>query len=146
MTGQCSWFPHDRYFINKLADRILYLTPHGIMEYTGNYDAFFASRQKATAAKKAEDKPQAKALDYNERKRFEAQRRKTLNRFAKVEEFIVETENKITELTWESDDPEIATDYVRLNEISDQIEALRRELDGYMEEWETLQMEIDKME
>lgn len=33
---------HDRYFINKLADRILYLTPNGVESYSGDYDSFVA--------------------------------------------------------------------------------------------------------
>ena len=31
---------HDRYLINKLADRIYYLTPDGVKEYRGSYDAY----------------------------------------------------------------------------------------------------------
>ena len=31
---------HDRYLINKLADRIYYLTPEGVKEYLGSYDAY----------------------------------------------------------------------------------------------------------
>lgn len=31
---------HDRYFINKLADRVLYLDQNGVTEYLGNYDYY----------------------------------------------------------------------------------------------------------
>lgn len=138
---------HDRYFINKLADRILYLTPNGVIEYDGNYDDYLIGRLKTAAAaetpKKA-DKPQEKILDYEERKRLDAQKRKTLNRFSKVESLIEETENKIAKLSRESSDPEISADYVRLSEIANQIDVLRQKLDEYMEEWETLQIKIEE--
>lgn len=70
---------HDRYFINKLADRILYLTPNGVESYSGDYDSFVA-RETIKTEQKTES---AGHLDYKEQKRLEAEKRKTLNRFAK---------------------------------------------------------------
>lgn len=130
---------HDRYFINKLADRILYLTPTGIIEYEGNYDAYLAGRQNAVKEEKPTAPAEEKGLEYKERKRIEAEKRKNLNRFAKVETLIEETENQIAELTRECENPEIASDYIKLGEISSQIESLRSQLDEYMDEWERLQ-------
>lgn len=128
---------HDRYFINRLADRILYLTPDGVMEYTGNYEDYLEARQEVPV-KEPEPKIEEKANDYKERKRLEAEKRKIQNRFAKVEALIEETEQKITALTQESEVPEIASDYIKLGEIMAQIDALHQALDEYMEEWETL--------
>ena len=135
---------HDRYFINKLADRILYLTHDGIAAFDGNYDDYLENRQQLRAAEKPEEKAEEKGRDYKERKRQEAEKRKILNRYAKVEELIDTTEKKIAELEAAYDDPEIASDYEKLGEISGQIDALRSELDGLMEEWESLQMVIDE--
>ena len=36
---------HDRYLINKLADKVLYLDKDGITEYIGNYDTYLAARE-----------------------------------------------------------------------------------------------------
>ena len=47
---------HDRYLINKLADKIYYLTPSGTTLYLGNYDAYLEARQKQEAAKAAAEK------------------------------------------------------------------------------------------
>ncbi len=50
---------HDRYFINKLATRVLELTPNGVQSYTGNYDDYMAHRavtQQRTAAVKEKPK------------------------------------------------------------------------------------------
>jgi len=135
---------HDRYFINKLADRILYLTHDGIAAFDGNYDDYLENRQQFRAAEKPEEKAEEKGRDYRERKRLEAEKRKILNRYAKVEELIDTTEKKITELETAYDDPGIASDYEKLGEITGQIDALKGELDGLMEEWESLQMVIDK--
>lgn len=135
---------HDRYFINKLADRILYLTHDGIAAFDGNYDDYLENRQQLRAAEKPEEKAEEKGRDYKERKRQEAEKRKILNRYAKVEELIDTTEKKIAELETAYDDPGIASDYEKLGEIAGQMDALKGELDGLMEEWESLQMVIDE--
>ena len=82
---------------------------------------------------KAEEKTEEKGRDYKERKRQEAEKRKILNRYAKVEELIDTTEKKIAELEAAYNDPGIASDYEKLGEISGQIDALKGELDGLME-------------
>ena len=45
---------HDRYFINKLADRVLVMTPDGVTEYLGNYDYFLERTKSEIGEAKAE--------------------------------------------------------------------------------------------
>ncbi|MCH5210534.1 MAG: ABC-F family ATP-binding cassette domain-containing protein [Oscillospiraceae bacterium] len=130
---------HDRYFINKLADRILYLTPNGIENHIGGYDSFVSR-----AAVKEEKKQSGGALDYKEQKRLEAEKRKTINRFNKVEKEISEKEEKKAKLNKELENPEIATDYVKAGEITEQITAIESEIELLMEEWESLQITIEE--
>lgn len=56
---------HDRYLINKLADRIYYLTPDGVKEYRGSYDAYTLAAENAAQVRQ-EEKPakQEKVNDY----------------------------------------------------------------------------------
>jgi ATP-binding cassette subfamily F protein 3 len=130
---------HDRYFINKLADRILYLTPNGIESYSGDYDSFTA-RETVKEEKKVNDN----ALDYKEQKRLEAEKRKTINRFNKVEELIEAVEAEIEELNLEMTKPEYSSDFTRLAELSKEAEEKNYELEKLMEEWENLQLEIEE--
>ena len=134
---------HDRYFINKLADKILYLTPNGVIEYEGNYDDYLEGKQEIVTEQIPKEKVEDKSYDYKEKKRLEAEKRKILNRNNKVETLIETTEKKIAELEQEYNVPEIASDYEKLSEISTQIDTLRNDLDRLMEEWEKLQLEID---
>lgn len=135
---------HDRYFINKLADKILYLTPNGIIEFEGNYEDYLDGKQKIDELNKTEDIVEEKGREYKERKKLIAEKRKLLNRYAKVEELIECNEKKIAELEEKYYAPEIASDYEKLGEISAQMDALKREVDNLMEEWETLQLQIDE--
>lgn len=130
---------HDRYFINKLADRILYLTPNGIESYSGGYDSFTA-RNTVKEEKKTTDS----ALDYKEQKRLEAEKRKTINRFRKVEELIEQLEEEIEALNGEMAKPEYAADFTKLAELSGEAEKKNSELEELMLEWEELQLEIEE--
>ena len=135
---------HDRYFINKLADKILYLTHDGIKVYDGNYDDYLEGEESLKTLAKPEVKKEEKGLDYKEKKRIEAEKRKIQSRYNKVEALIEANEQKTVELEALYNDPEIASDYARLGEISSEIERLRQELDELMEEWESLQLKIDE--
>lgn len=133
---------HDRYFINKMADRILYMTPDGIISFNGNYDEFIENRENIKHSE--EKKESANKLDYQERKRLEAQKRKVINRFNKVEDEISLLEDRIKEKEEELNNPVISTDYIKLGEISKDIEKLSDELNEYYTEWEELQTVIEK--
>ena len=135
---------HDRYFINKLADKIIYLTRDGIKVYDGNYDSYLEGKQTLASAVKPEEIKEEKGLEYKERKRIEAEKRKMLNRYKKVEELIEADEQRVSELEKAFNDPEIASDYARLGEISSEIDTLHKEINDLMEEWESLQMKIDE--
>ena len=56
---------HDRYFINKIADRILLLTNNGVKEYLGNYDYYL----ERTTAEKSGAVPTESKKDKKDRQR-----------------------------------------------------------------------------
>lgn len=133
---------HDRYFINKLADRIIYMNEDGLISYNGGYDYFLEHRR--AAAEEEEIKEQPKNLDYKEQKRLEAQKRKVVNRFKKVEELIGEAEAEIEEKSKGFEDPKIATDFVKAADLQKEIDAINEKLEELLAEWEELQMEIEE--
>ena len=134
---------HDRYFINKLADRIIYMTKDGLTNYIGNYDDFTEKNAGVPQDIKAEtQKP--KNSDYNEQKRQQAEKRKVLNRFSKVEELISELEAEVESINNEMMKPELALDFTKLNELSQTAEDKNNEILELMEEWETLHNEIEE--
>ena len=135
---------HDRYFINKLADKIIYLTGNGVKVFDGNYDNYLEYKESLALTEKSDEKKEERGHDYKERKRIEAEKRKLINRYNKVEELIGANEKKIAELQLAYNDPEISSDYARLGEISLEIENLSKELDMLMEEWEDLESRINE--
>lgn len=133
---------HDRYFINKLADRIIYMNEDGLVSYNGGYDYFLEHRKAEVEEEVAKEQP--KNLDYKEQKRLEAQKRKTINRFKKVEELIGEAEAEIEEKSKGFEDPKVATDFVLAADLQKEIDAINEKLEELLAEWEELQTEIEE--
>ena len=133
---------HDRYFINKLADRIIYMTEDGLESYNGGYDYFLEHRRTETVEKEKKEIP--KNIEYKEHKRLAAEKRKVINRFKKVEENISSLEDEIDIKNKLFENPEIATDFVKANDLQKEIDTLESELEKYFYEWEELQALIDE--
>ena len=130
---------HDRYFINKLANKTVYLTHDGAVNIDGNYDNYLLYRQNmATEDTKAVEKKPV-INDYKLRKEKASNERKRKTRISKLEIEIEETENKITLLEAELSTPEISGNYEKLLEYTNTLNDLRTSLDDMYSEWEELQ-------
>ena len=136
---------HDRYFINKLSDRIIYMSENGFENYIGSYDNFMEKKTSRTQTvyEKTEEKP--KNTDYQEQKKQQAEKRKLLNRFKKVEELIEQLETEINEINEEMTKPEYSLDFTKLSQLSQQAQDKETELENLMEEWEELQLKAEEM-
>ena len=132
---------HDRYFINKLANKTVYLTHDGAVNIDGNYDNYLQYRENAavTQEKVAEKKPVVN--DYKLRKEKASNERKRKTRISKLEVEIEETETKISLLEEEISTPEISANYEKLLEYTNNLNDLRTSLEDMYSEWEQLQTE-----
>ncbi len=130
---------HDRYFINKLADRIIELTPTGVTEYLGNYDYYAektVNREEIPQTKEAPQKP--KVNDYKLRKEEQARERKRQNDLKKAEQRIEELEAEIEEVQTLLQSEEVVGDYEKLMELTAKLESLQEEQTEVFELWESL--------
>ena len=131
MTELCLWF--------RMTD---ILSIKWLTEFCISHQTEWRTQTKQVEEKKVT----SGALDYKEQKRLEAQKRKTLNRFAKVEDEIAQVEEQIEQKNNELAMPEVATDYVKASEITKEVDALNTKLDELYAEWEELQTEIEENE
>lgn len=131
---------HDRYFINKLATRILELKEDGVKEYLGNYD-YYAEKQKedvfTAVAEKTEEKP--KVNDYKLRKEEQSKERKRQTAIRKAEELIEELDVKIAETEAKLGSEEVISDYEKLVELTEILNNLQKQQEEAYEAWESLQ-------
>ncbi len=127
---------HDRYLINKIADRVYYLDETGVKEYIGNYDSYL-EKAKAVAVQETQ-KAAPKVNEYKLRKEREAAIRKDRAAVRRLEAQIEETEQAITEAEAELENPEIVSDYQAMLELSKKLEELKAKNEELFLEWSTL--------
>ena len=122
---------HDRYLINKLADRIVWLDKSGTMNIDGNYDRYIEMREAKEKTQSEEIKPvkESGKNDYKERKERESTLRKLKGALARCEAAIEENEKKTAELALLLSDPDVASDYEKASELSVEIAELKEKED-----------------
>lgn len=134
---------HDRYFINKMADKIYYLSSNGVTEYLGNYD-YFVEKHIDIEIKEKSNKP--KENEYKQKKEAQAAKRRISGQISRIEEQISVNEQEIKKMESSLINPEIAADYVKVTELSKQIEDKQNSLQELYEQWEVLHNELENME
>ncbi len=134
---------HDRYFINKLATRILELTPTGVNEYLGNYDEYIDRKNRVASQEVVEKKETAKKVnDYLLKKERRSQLLKMKNRLAKVEEEIENTELEIDGINSKL----TTSDYEELMELTAKLDRKTQYRDILYTEWEELSERLTEAE
>ncbi len=149
--GTCIYISHDRYFINKTAEKILELTPDGVILYNGNYDYYLEKKaerarnelekalqnpQKTTATAAPAQPISETKNDWLKQKEQQAAERKLANKIKKIEAEIEETENAIAKA--DEDMAACGTDFSKANEIFAEKTKLEEKLEKLFEEWEEL--------
>lgn len=127
---------HDRYFLDKTARRIFEFRPNGdVQEYLGNYADYLDKRkelerptvEKTEKTEKSKPKNTGKTkMSYKDRYELEH-----------IDDEIAELEQKLAALKEEQ--AQITSDFVRLQELSEQIETVSGALDAKEERWIELQ-------
>lgn len=145
--GTILFVSHDRYFINRIATKVLELSRHGSTEYLGDYDYYLEKKLEqeelaalalAESAKKA---AQADVLEKNsyqqdkESKKLERQRKRKLE---EIELRIEELEEEIQDFEQQLCEPDIFQNHEKVLEINIKSEKAKTELEQLMEEWAEL--------
>ncbi len=151
--GTVLYVSHDRYFINKTASRIMDLTANRLFNYIGNYDYYLEKHDTVMAAAAALDSvqlttPSASAsqntadtqnkLDWKAQKEEQARLRKLESDLKKCEDRIAKLEERNSWIDKEMSKPEIATNSLKLQELSSEQEKNNDELETLFEHWEEL--------
>ena len=130
---------HDRYFINKLSNKIVHLTHDGAVSIDGNYDTYLEFKENNQKPVEKEKKETTKVNTYKLQKEQQALERKRNSRISKIEKEIEEKENEISEIQNLLELPETSADYEKLLELTAKFDSLKNELDELYSEWEELQ-------
>ena len=133
---------HDRYFINRTADRILELYKGRFLNYIGSYDyytekcdLFHTLFTETPADRKTVS---AGSLDWKLKKEEDARKRKQENDLRRAEERVTKLEERISELDAVMADPGNATNAELLISLQADKTAAELELDEAYGLWEAL--------
>ena len=126
---------HDRFFINRFAERITVLEDGRLKEYLGNYDDYYEKIHREQEpdgdlpqmTKTALDKERRKSREQERRDRDRAERLKAL------ENEITQSEERASELEKTLADPETWRDPDRAAELTKTYHALKDTIDGLYE-------------
>ncbi|MGG2017056.1 ATP-binding cassette domain-containing protein [Bacillus sp. S10(2024)] len=147
--GTILFVSHDRYFINRIATKVIELSQGGAEEYLGDYDYYIEKKNEMLERAELEDqetnKPVQKQvaqekLNYIEEKERKKQERQRMRRIEELEEKIAAIEEQIAALEEQLCLPEVYADYERASDITAKKQTLQEQLEACMEEWEELQL------
>lgn len=128
--GTIFFIAHDRYFINKICERVIALEDNIFVSYPGNYDDYktakIESKPKQVNEPKVKGEKVKKNRDLDEAKRKETEKTKAELRIEGIEKEIKELDLAMTA-------PGLG--YEELNKFFCKKESLIKELDGVMELW-----------
>jgi ATP-binding cassette subfamily F protein 3 len=142
--GTILFVSHDRYFINKIANRVLELSTSGVSSTLGNYDYYIqkkAEREQQESCRAAAEPARtdsAEKKNYLQKKEDERQKRMHRRRVEELEQAIADLEETISRLEAELFQPEVYQDYVACQKRQGELEEARRQLHDHMEKWLSL--------
>ncbi len=133
---------HDRYFINKVATKVIELSPEGATEYLGNYDDYL-EKKRILEAGEAEAAPGGvtKTQQDKEKRRARLAREsaKALQqRLRQAESDIAAAEQLIADLEAQMGTPEVYANPAESARVAREHTAAQQKLDALYELWEEL--------
>ena len=135
---------HDRYLINKMADKILAFENGSVSCYNMNYDDYINkvvsnSSQTVQSGEKVKKEPN----DYQKQKQKQSERRRIEGKIKRCEETIEICETEIEKINNEINCA--GSDFEKITKLSKDLEEKEAQQEQLMNEWETLNMELEEL-
>ncbi|MBP1045200.1 ABC-F family ATP-binding cassette domain-containing protein [Enterococcus sp. BWM-S5] len=151
--GTLLFVSHDRYFINRIATKVIELSENGSKLYLGDYDYYLEKKkeEEELAALAAADQQQEQTAvttknDFYLNKEAQKLLRNLKRKITQIEENLAVLDERIDELEAEMSRPEMVEDHVQLMALNKELEEKRAEQEEQLNEWEELSLELEEME
>lgn len=151
--GTIIFVSHDRYLLNRLATRILEITPDSVESFNGGFDEYMEVKrakqlaeekqieiQKAEKAKQEAAEKSVKAYRSKEQRSADAKKR---NRIRELEKEIEKLEAEMQALQEEMASPDVCQDYQLMQEKCAEFEQKKLLSAEYSDEWLMLSEEME---
>ncbi|MFE4708401.1 ATP-binding cassette domain-containing protein [Peribacillus simplex] len=144
--GTILFVSHDRYFINRIATKVIELSKDGNEEFLGDYDYYLEKKQEQAEIQALEQQEQAKTLDAaiektnykidKEAKKAERQRKRRIEEIEAAMELLEIEINEYNDLLC---DPSVFQDHEKVMEVQTKLDHAQESLDQLLEEWTELE-------
>ncbi|MCB2839411.1 ABC-F family ATP-binding cassette domain-containing protein [Streptococcus dysgalactiae subsp. dysgalactiae] len=146
--GTLLFVSHDRYFINRLATKVLEITEKGSTLYLGDYDYYLEKKAeleelaRLAAGEDVEETVtvEASATDYQLQKANQKERRRLARRYEEIEARLEIIEERIGAI---QEDMHACNDTIQLMTWQEEWDQLDQEQQLLMEEWESIAEQIE---
>ncbi len=144
--GTIIMISHDRYFLNRIATKIVYMTREQLHIYHGNYDYYLEKRSQLQQPAQTQDRTAVQKENHEQSKRRRNNERQLLRRYEQVETEIQKTEAGIASLEKELCNPAIFDNYEEIQRLQASLQEQQSLLDNLLTEWEQLALEKELIE
>ena len=138
--GNLLFVSHDRYFIDRFATRVWVLEDGQVTDFRGSYGEYRAARERKQA--QAVPAPAAAPAEKKEKPRRPGGTKNLEKEVAAAERAVAKAEEQMYELGLQIE--EAASDYLKLQELYEQREALEEEILKLYGTWERLSAELEE--
>lgn len=147
--GTLLFVSHDRYFINRVATKVLEISEDGSTLYLGDYDYYVTKKaeleelqrlEEEKTAPKDEPKPSAGAMDYQAQKTNQKEQRKLKRRVEQIEAELEDVESKQASVT---ERMHTTNDTTELMDLQAELDELTQKSEALMIEWEELSEQLE---
>lgn len=148
--GTLLFVSHDRYFINRVATKVLEISENGSQLYLGDYDYYLQKKAEQeelaqltinSQQEEQSSQPDSKISDYQTQKANQKELRKLNRRISEIEEELEDIESREQEINEEMMTTNEAT---QLMDLQKELDAITNQQDILMLEWEQLSEQLDK--
>ena len=134
-SGTVLFVSHDRYFIKKIADKILEFRQGEVKIHPYGYEQYIQNKQVAKSETLTTEKAAKQKKSYTTPAKEKAKRERAIK---KAEERIAELEKRAAEILSELESEENISDFVKLSELQNEQFSIENEIAAALEEWEKL--------
>ena len=136
-SGTIITVSHDRYFINRIADRVIEMRTDGVTEYMGNYDDYIEKKNRPVEQEFVAGKTRTELEKEKRREKMNKQALRQLKvRAQEAEKAVGAKEEEIADLEAQMADPDLYSDIGRAADVQKAYQQAQADLARLYEEWE----------
>ena len=151
--GTLLFVSHDRYFMNRIATKVVELSARGTTEYLGDYDYYVEKKLEteelaaldALEAKAKQPEAQASASTSQIDKEAKKLERQLVRKNTEIEQAMEALDEEIAAIEEQLCEPDIFQDHERVMPLQTRLEELKHSHEATMSEWLELQEQLEEL-